>query len=124
MVRDGLASTMNIVEMIASRNEALSDIVGDLPRYYLFRDRIPCPREITGLVMEEFKKLVEGMDVDYTDGVKIMLRDGWILVRPSGTEPIIRVMCESRSKLEAEHLCRAYSDKIKQLIGEASSKYA
>ncbi len=124
MVRDGLASTMNIVEMIASRNEALSDIVGDLPRYYLFRDRIPCPREITGIVMEEFKKLVEGMDVDYTDGVKIMLRDGWILVRPSGTEPIIRVMCESRSKLEAEHLCRAYSDKIKQLIGEASSKYA
>jgi phosphomannomutase len=123
MVRDGLASTMNIVEMIASRNEALSDIVGDLPRYYLSRDRIPCPQEITGIVMEEFKKLVEGMDVDYTDGVKVMLRDGWILVRPSGTEPMIRVMCESKSKLESEHLCRAYSSKIRQLIGEASSRY-
>ncbi|MBS7642908.1 MAG: phosphoglucosamine mutase [Candidatus Bathyarchaeia archaeon] len=121
MVRDGLASTMNIVEMIASRREALSDIVRDISRYYLSRDRVDCPREITGKVMDEFKRMVEGMDVDYIDGVRIKFKDGWILVRPSGTEPIIRVMCESRSKLEAERLCRDYSDKIRRLVREIIS---
>ncbi|MEM2740094.1 MAG: hypothetical protein QXQ29_04765 [Candidatus Bathyarchaeia archaeon] len=124
MVRDGLASTMSIVEMIASRREALSDIVGDLPRYYLSRDRIDCPRNIADKVMEEFKRIAEGMDVDYIDGVRVKLRDGWVLIRPSGTEPIIRVMCESRSKLEAERLCRDYSDRIRQLIRETTPRSA
>lgn len=122
MVRDGLASTMNIVEMISCRGEALSDIVGGLPRYYLSRDRINCPRSIADRVIEEFKHTVEGMDVDYTDGVRIALRDGWVLVRPSGTEPIIRVMCESRSKLEAERLCRDYSNRVRRLIEEILSE--
>lgn len=121
MVRDGLASTMNIVEMIASRREALSDIVRDIPRYYLSRDRVDCPREFADKVMDEFKKVVEGMDVDYTDGVKVKFKDGWILVRPSGTEPIIRVMCEHRSKLEAERLCRDYSDKIRRIVREITA---
>ncbi|MDW8061687.1 MAG: hypothetical protein RMJ00_03215 [Nitrososphaerota archaeon] len=123
MVRDGLASTMNIVEMIASRKEALSDIVRDLPRYYLSRDRIDCPQSIADKVMEEFKRMVEGMDVDYIDGVRITFRDGWVLVRLSGTEPIIRVMCESRSKIEAERLCRDYSDRIRRLIRETLDRY-
>ena len=44
------------------------------------------------------------MKVDTTDGVKIWYEDGWVLIRPSGTEPIIRIFAESRTNERAVEL--------------------
>ncbi|HUW68441.1 MAG TPA: phosphoglucosamine mutase, partial [Candidatus Nanoarchaeia archaeon] len=47
---------------------------------------------------------VEGQDIDNTDGIKIWYPDGWILIRPSGTEPLIRIFAESKSEDRARKL--------------------
>ncbi|MGD9780162.1 MAG: phosphoglucosamine mutase, partial [Methanomethylovorans sp.] len=44
------------------------------------------------------------MKVDTTDGVKTWYEDGWVLIRPSGTEPIIRIFAESGTKERAAEL--------------------
>ena len=54
--------------------------------------------------------------VDETDGVKLYVKDGWVLVRPSGTEPIFRVFSESKNKNWAEELALTYKKLAEKII--------
>lgn len=45
-----------------------------------------------------------GQKLDTTDGVKIWYEDGWVLIRPSGTEPIFRIFAEAKKQERAEEL--------------------
>lgn len=45
-----------------------------------------------------------GQKLDTTDGVKIWYEDGWVLIRPSGTEPIFRIFAEAKNQERAEEL--------------------
>ena len=57
-------------------------------------------------------------NVDTTDGIKIVFdKKNWIMVRPSGTEPIIRVYAESDSEKNLERLMKEYIEKIKSFLG-------
>ncbi len=55
-------------------------------------------------VMKAAKLALKHEDVDDTDGLKIWYPDGWILIRPSGTEPIIRIYVESGSNERVKEL--------------------
>jgi phosphomannomutase len=63
---------------------------------------------LTRLLMEE-KALPEFreeiLNVSYLDGVKLQFRDGWLIIRFSGTEPRLRVFCEMPNRLQAEKMC-------------------
>ena len=56
--------------------------------------------------MEIVKKEASGLGnkLDTTDGIKIWYDDGWVLMRPSGTEPIFRIFAEAKSQKRAEEL--------------------
>ena len=54
--------------------------------------------------------------VDETDGVKLYVDGGWVLMRPSGTEPIFRVYSESKSKEKAEELALKYKRLAEEII--------
>jgi len=56
--------------------------------------------------MQQIRASVEG-NIDTTDGVKIWYDDGWLLIRPSGTEPIIRIFVEAETKRRASDLLEA-----------------
>ncbi len=104
--RDGLLSALMIIEMILARGKTLSEIIGDLFREFgtaYFR-RIDRPAE------EKTKALIKEMsqsppsavggkrvrEVITVDGLKLVFEDdSWLLMRPSGTEPLIRIYAES-----------------------------
>jgi phosphomannomutase/phosphoglucomutase len=54
--------------------------------------------------------------IDRTDGVKLFPRNGWVLMRPSGTEPIFRIYVETKNKQETEQLAATYKDIVERLI--------
>jgi phosphomannomutase/phosphoglucomutase len=60
------------------------------------------PKKIVEKIKEDI--ILKNIKVDTTDGVKIWYEDGWVLIRPSGTEPIIRIFAESRTKERAMEL--------------------
>nr|WP_297897886.1 phosphoglucosamine mutase [uncultured Methanobrevibacter sp.] len=104
--RDAALSAAKILEIIATENKKLSELVEELPVYYSEKMKCQCDddkkQKIMNNIAEEVSKL--GYDLDTTDGVKIFKKDGWVIIRPSGTEPIFRCFSESNSQKNATEM--------------------
>ncbi|MHC1576156.1 MAG: phosphoglucosamine mutase [Methanosarcinaceae archaeon] len=101
--RDGGMACAKFLEIIATGRK-LSDIAESVPVYFNAKTKIRC--NDLDATMERVRAQVADYDqhVDTTDGVKIWHKDGWLLIRPSGTESIIRIFAESNTEDRAEEL--------------------
>jgi len=104
--RDGGMATAAMLELLAVKGKKLSEMVTEVPSYYLVKTKVKC--ENNREVMEKLRKVIEGDQIDYTDGIKVYTDDGWVLIRPSGTEPIIRIYAEAKSQKIAEKMAEKY----------------
>ena len=119
--KDGLYAASLLVEMLSVSGKKLSELVQDLyDRFgeahsaeYDWALTAEKKEEIHRLVMEE-KKLPDfgkaAERVSYMDGCKVYFPDGWVIIRPSGTEPRIRIFAEAPAAAEAERLVRVMAD--------------
>ncbi len=114
--RDGGMATAALLEIMALREEPLSSLADEVPDYALVKTKVACPSEQKQAVMEAFIDGEAG-EVDTTDGAKLYFDDAWVLVRPSGTEPIIRVYVEASGQQRAEELAGRYKKRVAGLVG-------
>jgi alpha-D-glucose phosphate-specific phosphoglucomutase len=116
--RDGIYIGLLITEMMVKSGKTLSELVQDLydefGNHAYYRNDLHT-EEHKKLAMIDYcysKKLtsINGLKVvewDFTDGIKHRLEDGsWLLVRPSGTEPVLRIYAEAQNEEQAESLVR------------------
>ncbi len=108
IVRDGAMKTALILEMLAEYNTKLSSLVDELPVYYTIKTKIPASREEALCAVEKTAEAFRQYRLVTIDGVKVIGDDFWLLVRPSGTEPVVRIMAEARTK-----------DKVENIVGKA-----
>ena len=105
--RDAVMTVAKILEIVAKEKKPLSELVAELPVYYASKMKIECPDDEKEFVMssiaEEIKTTTD-FELDLTDGVKILKEDGWMIIRPSGTEPIFRCFAESDSQSKADEM--------------------
>ena len=96
---DAPMSAAVLIEMIARERRPLSELAAELPVYCLVKRNVPvAPRERPEVLTRIRAALSAQTDhLETLDGVKAYFSDGWILIRPSGTEPLIRIFAESRS---------------------------
>ncbi len=118
--RDSAMSIAKILEIMAKENKKLSELIDEIPKYEVYKTKMSCPDDKKELVMKtlahQIKKDKKVKQVDETDGVKVYLKDGWVLMRPSGTEPIFRVYAESKDKNKAEEIALNYKKITEYLI--------
>lgn len=100
--RDGGMSAASMLEMLAHTGRRLSDIVDGMPAYHSVKEKIRCRDKEA--VIRTIEASTRGERVDATDGLKIYRPEGWVLIRMSGTEPIVRVFTESRTEEGARKL--------------------
>ncbi|MEM2123579.1 MAG: phosphoglucosamine mutase [Candidatus Bathyarchaeia archaeon] len=116
-VRDGAMAALLIAEIIAETGRSLSQLIGELPKYYTVKSKIPCPDEVKDTVLGEITSTMEASRLETMDGVKAWFDDGsWILIRPSGTEPIIRLFAEASTMDKAQSLIDEYRDETLRLV--------
>jgi phosphomannomutase / phosphoglucomutase len=118
--RDSAMSIAKILEIMAKENKKLSELINEIPKYEVYKTKMPCPdnkkEKVMKTLAEQTKKDKNVIKVDETDGVKLYLKDGWVLMRPSGTEQIFRVYSESKNKARSEEIALTYKKLAEDLI--------
>ena len=113
---DGIVSMGLILQMLAYRQTSITDIVNTFPKYTIHKDFVRCPVYLFHTVLRRITEIFSGNEVDLTDGVKIFFESGWLHIRPSRNEPIIRVIAESRDPEEAERLLQLGKTEVRKTI--------
>ena len=109
--RDGSASFLLLLEMLAYENKKFDTLLAQFykryGRYYYSRTAIPLKTVRKSLSDLKLPKRILGKKIERInnlDGIKFIAKDEWLMFRKSGTEPIVRVYAESRSRKVAESL--------------------
>ncbi len=102
--RDAALSTAKIVEIIVKEGKTLSELIEELPKYCSAKLKVECPDNLKTDVMKKIVDATCEYEVDTKDGVKILTDEGWVIIRPSGTEPIFRCFAEAKNEEEANKM--------------------
>jgi len=117
-VRDGAMTLGLMLELLSTEKRRLSDLYDELPRRYIIKTKIPIKnREGALKVVEELKVQYRAERIIDVDGIKVIGKDYWFLVRPSGTEPVMRVFVESSSEELTKKIYNDIVSTIKDLLG-------
>ncbi|HYM40585.1 MAG TPA: phosphoglucosamine mutase [Thermoplasmata archaeon] len=114
--RDGGMTLAKMLEVVAREGKPLSVLVAQLPQYSLSKAAVDVPIDRREATLERLLGLVRDRRVETIDGVKIHEEDGWVLVRPSGTEPLFRVYAEARTPERAKALAQEGSDLVRKAL--------
>ncbi|MBK6304912.1 MAG: phosphoglucosamine mutase [Gemmatimonadetes bacterium] len=113
--RDAPLAAALILQLLHESNGTLSAVVASYPQYRIVKDKLDRPNvpldEVYGSLRRSFADAV----VDLQDGLRLTWPDRWVHVRPSGTEPIVRVIAEAPTEEGARELvrrCRAPLDAL------------
>ncbi|MDI9645817.1 MAG: phosphoglucosamine mutase [Archaeoglobales archaeon] len=113
LARDGGMSIAKILQLMDEKGKSLSELAAEIPKYFMLKGKVPCKDKVKLL-----KKLVEDFpEANSTDGIRIDFEDGWLLIRPSGTEPIARIYAEGKNKEKAEELYDFGVKVVKKILG-------
>ncbi len=114
--RDAPLGAALILQLLLEEGKKLSEIVASYPRYSIVKDKLDRPSAPLDAVYTSLQKAFPSAEVDMQDGLRLTWSDRWVHVRPSGTEPIVRVIAEAPTADEAQALiakCREPLDKLK-----------
>ncbi|MHA1298962.1 MAG: phosphoglucosamine mutase [Candidatus Helarchaeota archaeon] len=103
--RDGIFTTALLLELMAKEDKTFKELNEMLPHYEQIKIKIPCPDEKKQQLLNKIKeKTPKNLKIIDIDGIRINYPDGWLLFRPSGTEPIFRIMAEAKNKKRIKEL--------------------
>jgi phosphoglucosamine mutase len=98
---DGIYSAVKLLEMLSEKG-SLDKLVATVPENFLKREKVSVPNEMKAAVMEKARaQLDKGWKANFADGIRVDFPGAWFLIRPSGTEPFIRITAEAETEQKA-----------------------
>ncbi len=113
--RDGAMGAAVMLECILSEGP-LPEQLDSLPRYYTVKKTAYCPDELKQTVTDEISSNHADCKINRMDGLRIDFDDGWVLLRPSGTEPKYRIYSESRDRDTAEQRAQVFLEEFESTL--------
>jgi phosphomannomutase len=112
--RDSLVGMALVLHLLAATGRTVSNLIDELPRSFMFKEKIVCRSDRIGKVLKAVRGVYAQWPQDLRDGVKVTMPYGWLLVRGSNTEPIIRLVAEG----EMEDGARRMIEDLRACVGE------
>jgi phosphoglucosamine mutase len=99
---DGLLSAVLFLEALEEENKSACEFVAQMPEYVTLRKNMSCRNDLKRKAVANIEKTIKSASPAYTgfstvDGVRLALENGWLLIRASGTEPLIRLTVQGES---------------------------
>jgi phosphomannomutase/phosphoglucomutase len=114
-VRDGAMTTSLMLDMVASKSAPLSELMNALPKFYQYKTKFACTKEQSTSVVEHLSKASGRTET--LDGLKIWVNDSsWVMVRQSGTEPVMRLYAESNDSKFLNEMVQDYTAKVSKIV--------
>lgn len=113
--RDAPVGIALILQLLAEAGKPISAVAGELPRFAIVKDKLDRPKASLDSVYEALRKAFPDAVVDTQDGLRLGWEDRWLHVRPSGTEPIVRVIAEAPTEQDARDLVRRAREPLDRL---------
>lgn len=114
--RDSHVGMALILHLLAQTGRSISDLMSDLPRYTMIKEKLPCPSDKIAAVLKMIRRDFADRPMDLRDGVKVGFAEGWLHVRGSNTEPIIRLVAEASTETSARHILDGVFEKVARLL--------
>ena len=117
---DGVAMLAKLIERMALDHTTLSELINEIPKFYMKEKEIPCPWNKKGTVM---RSLIEEESkgkgkIELFEGIRISNDKGWALILPDSEDPVCRVYSEGVDEEYAEELAVFYENKIHAIQGK------
>jgi phosphomannomutase len=114
--RDSLVGMALILHLLENMGPPLSAIISELPRYYMVKEKLACRSDKIGRVLRMVRKEYARWPVDSRDGIKVIMPEGWFLVRGSNTEPIIRLVSEAKTEEGARRMIEDLRGRVRDCL--------
>lgn len=120
---DGILSAILLLKALEEEGKTMREFVAQVPKYITMRENLACENDLKHKLIATIDKIArlsfpEYTDISTVDGVRISLKDGWLLIRASGTEPLIRITVEGESLKAANDIMGRGSVMIKKQFEE------
>jgi phosphomannomutase len=113
LVRDPFIGMGLVLNLMAETGRKLSELVAELPAYHIVKDKYSASREQLVELFPALEKAWPDARANRLDGLRLDWADRWVHVRPSNTEPIVRVIAEAPRRDDAEMLCRLVGERLR-----------
>ena len=118
---DGVLTTGMAVRMLSKLDTTLDEVVDDLPEFHKVHMAVRCSAERKGAVMRAVTERAADMKTDLTEGVRAEYSDGWILVLPHASEPVVQIWAEAGSESAARGRAQQWQRFVLDAIAESDS---
>jgi phosphomannomutase len=118
LVRDAGIGMVLILNLLSSTKKTVSQLIKELPQYYMIKASFPVGTYDPVELVERAAAMFPHETTSRIDGVRVSYPDGWIQMRPSNTEPILRIYSEATSMELAEQYQSDLSGKLKSILSK------
>lgn len=112
--RDALAGAALVLQFLAETGQSLSELGASYPEYHISKNKLPLDGLDADALLGALAERYAGERISTVDGVKIDFDEGWVHLRTSNTEPIVRIYTEARTRDEAEALAERFKRELQE----------
>ncbi len=117
---DGVGAAIRILDFLHKADVSLSALVDEIPPFYVRRREVRCAQGDKGRIIRTLSETEPA--ADKTDGIKIMEKNGWVLILPDGEKPACRITAYADREEYAAELMDLYDEKIREILAENKEK--
>jgi len=113
-IRDSLVGIALVLQLMAETGKTISQLVDQIGGYYMTKQKFPANHDQAQQIMDLAKRTFTDAKVDTSDGCRFDFADGWLHIRPSNTEPVVRAIVEAGD----EEIAQKYIDAVMKIRAE------